>query len=444
MPSSFDQLESLAYRQAGVMPGTKRGQIDDEQRKAIDNYIYNGVRRNPSMYANDPRASKYLKNTTYEDRQALAKKEIAQGVNPGGIWDDFNTGGFGGMNEGQPDEEEQEDNNQTQNNNREPDEESEEEPESESDEESPKTEPDVEPEINPAEETGATPGAESMANTGANATKGLGEAGEGAAGAAAGLGEGTEAAAGALGAATEGAGAVVTAAAPVVEEVGAAAIAAPEVSIPIIICIIVGFFLMLGILMAVAWNNPDSATALTPTTGSGGAAMVNGNIPVPYYSQTAPAAWHNDPYGSCGTIGSSGCGITSLAMVISYWTGKQVLPPETANLAASHGWRVCGDGTAHAAMVDMPKLYGLKAVELGGGSAGWAKDKVYLAKGIPIIQLHHAPSIFTTSGHYIVITGFSGSTVYVNDPVYSHKKFQNGVSESDMLKSMDDSWAIYK
>ena len=133
MASAFDELEDLAYHQAKIRPGTKRGEIDDGQRKTIDNYIYNGVRRNPSVYANDPRASKYLKDdTTYEDRQALAQKEIAQGANPGGIWDDFGTGGFDqGATEEIP-EEEQEDNNQ--NNDRKPDEEPEEEAEPEREE----------------------------------------------------------------------------------------------------------------------------------------------------------------------------------------------------------------------------------------------------------------------------------------------------------------------
>lgn len=206
--------------------------------------------------------------------------------------------------------------------------------------------------------------------------------------------------------------------------------------------------LILFVFAGIAAGNPNKEPAtnspITQINNTNQTGLVNGKLNVPYYSQTAPAPWHSDPYGSCGTIGTSGCGITSLAMVLTYLTGRDIKPPETAKISVDNGWRVCGSGTAYAAMIKMPKMFNLKSTELGGGRSGWEKNKEYLAKGCPIIQLHHAPSIFTQHGHYIVATGYSGTTAYINDPVYSHKKFQNGVSEDEVIKSMDDSWAICK
>ena len=75
MIKQYDILENQAHRQAGITPGTNRSEINNKQRSIINNFIRDGVRRNPERYANDPRASKYLKDTSYEDFQNLPQKE---------------------------------------------------------------------------------------------------------------------------------------------------------------------------------------------------------------------------------------------------------------------------------------------------------------------------------------------------------------------------------
>ncbi|MCL4354883.1 C39 family peptidase [Patescibacteria group bacterium] len=168
------------------------------------------------------------------------------------------------------------------------------------------------------------------------------------------------------------------------------------------------------------------------TTGGSGPTTTSD---VPLYKQWDPR-WGKNSYG-CGTsISSAGCGVTSLAMVISYWTGKEVLPSETAQSALNHGWRVCNQGTSWSAMIGMPGLYRLKSK-----SIGWEEAKRYLALNIPIIQ-SHAPGYFTNGGHFIVLTGISGTGSYlVNDPDGKHR---TEASESQIKASLKSSWVITK
>src|SRR5207244_1536362 len=117
--------------------------------------------------------------------------------------------------------------------------------------------------------------------------------------------------------------------------------------------------------------------------------------------------------GNCGTdIASSGCGPTSLAMVISYWTNKQVLPPQTAKQAL----HVCGAGMAYTSIVTVPAQYGLHSKLVS-----WDEAKRYLKQGIPIITVQ-TPGYFTGHGHYIVITGINANgTFAINDPDGFHR-----------------------
>ena len=168
-------------------------------------------------------------------------------------------------------------------------------------------------------------------------------------------------------------------------------------------------------------------------TPGGTGPTISGGIPL--YKQWDPR-WGGNSY-SCGTsIASAGCGVTALAMVISHWTGKEVLPSETAQSAINHGWRICNQGTSWSAMTGMPSLYGLKSKTIS-----WEEAKRYLALNIPVIQ-SHAPGYFTDGGHFIVLTGISGVGSYlVNDPDGKHR---TEATEAKITASLKGSWVITK
>jgi len=183
-------------------------------------------------------------------------------------------------------------------------------------------------------------------------------------------------------------------------------------------------------------GSPGSQPSLPPGCGTDSTTVVTGKVPL--YKQWDPR-WGGNSYGCGSTIAEAGCGPTSLAMVMSYYTGRIILPSETAAVSISKGWRLCGNGTAWAAMTGMPALpqYGLKSK-----AVSWAEAKKYLAQGLPIIQ-SQSNGYFTHGGHFIVITGMSadGKTFYINDPDGFHR---TQATEPLITVSMAAQWYISK
>ena len=65
------------------------------------------------------------------------------------------------------------------------------------------------------------------------------------------------------------------------------------------------------------------------------------------YLQT-DAQWKNVAYavkGESATIGGSGCGPTSMAMVLATWADSRVTPLSECAWAQAHGYKAPGHGT---------------------------------------------------------------------------------------------------
>lgn len=143
---------------------------------------------------------------------------------------------------------------------------------------------------------------------------------------------------------------------------------------------------------------------------------------------------------SAGTIATSGCGPTALAMVISYYLGRDVYPPELATLITNRGEVSSSQcsGTCWSAMINVPKVYGLNSKYVS-----WDEAKEHLRNGEPIIN-SQGPGFFTSGGHYIVITGVSndGRTYYINDPNYRERT--KTATEAQITASDKAFWLIYK
>ena len=103
---------------------------------------------------------------------------------------------------------------------------------------------------------------------------------------------------------------------------------------------------------------------------------------------------------------NSACGPTSLAMVLSYYTGKDV------SELASNLWNICGstasDGTGHAGLIRGAAHYGFPNAKMNWCvSESWVREKIKAGK----------PLVAHVKGHYVVITGIDDSgRIYFNDP----------------------------
>ena len=171
-------------------------------------------------------------------------------------------------------------------------------------------------------------------------------------------------------------------------------------------------------------------TSVPATSGS----MVNG---FPYYMQN-DSQWGQHPYGSHGTLSSSACGPTSMAMVMKSY-GANVTPVETADWSAANGFRE-SNGTGWGYFKAIGNTIGLDVNQFQGDTGRVKQD---LQNGIPVIGSMR-PGNFTKGGHFIVFTGMdSRGNIYVNDPSSSVRTGHSWLPEQS-LSQAKQFWEITK
>jgi cell wall-associated NlpC family hydrolase len=148
------------------------------------------------------------------------------------------------------------------------------------------------------------------------------------------------------------------------------------------------------------------------------------NNGIVYYGQgnsNGGSEWATKKFGG-GTIATSGCSVTSLAMVISYINSGSnpsgwVYPNQVVDMIATKNkgnynvFYRAPDGQDHSIMEAVAGYYGIKCNKISSNSIVQS-----LKAGKPVIQSCTAGE-FTTKGHFIVITGIDEyGRCYVNDP----------------------------
>ena len=134
-------------------------------------------------------------------------------------------------------------------------------------------------------------------------------------------------------------------------------------------------------------------------------------------------------YGNYGknTIVLSGCGPTSLAMVLVYLTKDKTLTPyKIAKMAEEKGYYVDNGGTTWDLMHYGSSNYGVHSKVLPLSKSAIVNA---LNNNHPII-LNVGPGDFTSKGHYIVLTEVVNGLFKVNDP--------NSIKNSNKLWDYDD------
>ena len=132
---------------------------------------------------------------------------------------------------------------------------------------------------------------------------------------------------------------------------------------------------------------------------------------VPLFLQWDPMWGYSDYGSSC--VGITGCGPTCLAMVGYYLTGDpNMTPDQVAGFAERKGYYEKGYGSSWTLISKGSGRLGLTATEVP-----LVKKKMTdaLEAGHPVI-LALGKGDFTTTGHYIVLTGYQDGAFTVNDP----------------------------
>lgn len=136
-----------------------------------------------------------------------------------------------------------------------------------------------------------------------------------------------------------------------------------------------------------------------------------GRETVPLFLQWDPN-WGYEKYGS-SYLAVTGCGPTCLSMAGYYLTGDETMTPAAvAAFAEENHYYAPGYGSSWTLISEGAEKLGLTAKELP-----LVKGKMVDAveAGHPVI-LALGPGDFTTTGHYIVLTGWQDGAFRVNDP----------------------------
>lgn len=140
-----------------------------------------------------------------------------------------------------------------------------------------------------------------------------------------------------------------------------------------------------------------------------------------YYSQI-DNRWKNNMYSSIAdtsqTIGTSGCGPTAAAMIVTAIKGT-ISPPEMANLFTQYGYRSRNQGTYWSAFRFVADTFNIEYQETSN-----FQNAVQLVKNQNYVVVSCANGLFTTGGHFVVITGIEGDTLKIYDPYLYTGKFE--------------------
>lgn len=128
-----------------------------------------------------------------------------------------------------------------------------------------------------------------------------------------------------------------------------------------------------------------------------------------YYQYQEP--WRSVKFGG-GTVSSSGCSVTSMAMVFSYLRGKTITPPDLIAWTENR-YYVHPAGQSWAIFPDTANQWNIQCNNLGNSiTAAMAA----LADGKPVIA-RCGSGTFTKQGHFIVLRGITeDGQILVNDP----------------------------
>ncbi len=156
---------------------------------------------------------------------------------------------------------------------------------------------------------------------------------------------------------------------------------------------------------------------------------------IPLYVQNA---YPNVRYGT-GSIATSGCSVTSLAMVATYLTGHIYMPDELADYFSDY------NSLNH---IDKLEYMSTQLQLPWKKAANFHVALKALKEGKIVIALMNGRSLFTNGQHFIVWCGLTeDGTILVNDPnednygIWNLKNaFINGFEEGDLCCGYDGAW----
>ncbi len=145
--------------------------------------------------------------------------------------------------------------------------------------------------------------------------------------------------------------------------------------------------------------------------------------------------WKNYPYtvtnNKSQTIGKSGCGVATAAMVIDSIVGN-VSVTELADVFVKYGYRSPNNGTYWSANRAIADEFNIEYQETSNFSVMLEK-----LKNNNYIIASVGNGLFTTGGHYIMIYGIDGNNLKIYDPYLYSGKFETSTRKGKASVSGD-------
>ena len=119
------------------------------------------------------------------------------------------------------------------------------------------------------------------------------------------------------------------------------------------------------------------------------------------------------------TIATSGCGPTSMAMVLNYYIDNTITPIQTAIYAMENNHRTRNDGTSWEYFEDMANEYDLEFLQTASSveALEWMKTQED-----PLVICSMGPGLWTQEGHYILLWDVQDGIAHINDPMSTEEK----------------------
>ena len=151
-----------------------------------------------------------------------------------------------------------------------------------------------------------------------------------------------------------------------------------------------------------------------------------------YYSQI-DSRWANKMYSSVGnsnqTIGTSGCGPTSAAMIVTATKGT-ITPDTMADLFVKYGYRSTNNGTYLSAFRFVADTFDIEYQETYklDEAVNLLRNNYYL-----VVSVNNG--LFTTGGHLMTIVGIEGDMLKIYDPYLYAGKFETSTRRGKVTVS---------
>ena len=149
-----------------------------------------------------------------------------------------------------------------------------------------------------------------------------------------------------------------------------------------------------------------------------------------YYSQI-DSRWKNHVYTAIGdssqTIGTSGCGPTSAAMVVTAIKGT-ITPDIMGDLFVQYGYRSANSGTYWSAFRWVADTFDIEYRETSS-----LDTAINLLKNNNYVIASVANGLFTSGGHFIVLVEIEGDNIKIYDPYLYAGKFDTSTRRGKVI-----------